>query len=350
MFAFVLALFYTSAMEPEANVGELSSLDVITQAHLRGELDAETSLVYRVWAVLDPQRLPPRFQSQPRRFLKSLTPLLLEVRTHWDSLSPRAKAMLAPYLLRPTEPGQEPFPYGHSYLVPAVYYDSPGGHFRIWYVTSTRDSPAPVYTHGDTIPDWIDTLAWMRENLPQQAVVASWWDYGYWITIWGNKTSLADNGTSNGTQIENVGYMFMSNETEAIKMLENYDATHVLVFTTFYTDGRDGGFGDEGKWRWMARIAAERYPSINETDYGDFNEQTGTWEWNDLGASTVIYKLMTYGKKDRLPDVAAVQQLPLESLQHFEKAYFSQDRERPDSLVAYGGIIPLVCVYEVKYD
>ena len=223
-------------------------------------------------------------------------------------------------------------------------------------VFSQADTPPTIAAASvpikpdDTIPDWIDTLAWMRENLPQQAVVASWWDYGYWITIWGNKTSLADNGTSNGTQIENVGYMFMSNETEAIKMLENYDATHVLVFTTFYTDGRDGGFGDEGKWRWMARIAAERYPSINETDYGDFNEQTGTWEWNDLGASTVIYKLMTYGKKDRLPDVAAVQQLPLESLQHFEKAYFSQDRERPDSLVAYGGIIPLVCVYEVKYD
>jgi len=165
VFAFVLALFYTSAMEPEANVGELSSLDVITQAHLRGELDAETSLVYRVWAVLDPQRLPPRFQSQPRRFLKSLTPLLLEVRTHWDSLSPRAKAMLAPYLLRPTEPGQEPFPYGHSYLVPAVYYDSPGGHFRIWYVTSTRDSPVPVYTHGDTIPDWIHLCAQVFDHV-----------------------------------------------------------------------------------------------------------------------------------------------------------------------------------------
>ena len=221
-------------------------------------------------------------------------------------------------------------------------------------VFSQADTPPTIAAASvpikpdNTVLDWIDTLAWMRENLPPEAVVASWWDYGYWITIWGNKTSLADNGTMNLTQIENIGYMFMSNETEAIKMLQDYDATHVLVFTTFYTDGRDAGFGDEGKWRWMARIAAMRYPGINETDYGDWNEQTGAWEWNDLGRSTVIYKLMTYGKKDRLPDVAAVQQLPLEPLQHFEKAYFSQDSERPNSLKAYGGAIPLVCVYKVK--
>lgn len=163
--ALVLALFCTSATEPEADVGELSSLDVIGQAHRRGELDDETSLVYRIWAVLDPQRLPPRFQGQSRRFLKSLTPLFLEVRTRWDSLSPQAKAMLAPYLLRPTEPGQEPFLYGHSYSVPAVYYDSPGGHFRIWYVTSTGDSPAPVYTHGDTIPNWIHLCAQVFDHV-----------------------------------------------------------------------------------------------------------------------------------------------------------------------------------------
>jgi len=90
----------------------------------------------------------------------------------------------------------------------------------------------------------------MRENLPPNAVVASWWDYGYWITIWGNKTSLADNGTINSTQIGKIGYMFMSNETEAIKVLEkfnqlarargfNHNVSHVLVFTTFDINGND---------------------------------------------------------------------------------------------------------------
>ncbi|MFC1683125.1 MXAN_6640 family putative metalloprotease [Candidatus Zixiibacteriota bacterium] len=138
---------------------ELSAMDAILQAQRQGELDEENALVYRIWSALDPERLPPRFSAYPRKFVKSLTPLLLEIRASWDRLSPRAREQLAPYLLRPTEPGQEPFAFGHSYEVPAAFFDSPGGHFRIWYVTSTSDSPELVYSHGDSIPDWIHLCA-----------------------------------------------------------------------------------------------------------------------------------------------------------------------------------------------
>ncbi|MDH5374397.1 MAG: hypothetical protein OEW95_01125 [Candidatus Bathyarchaeota archaeon] len=202
----------------------------------------------------------------------------------------------------------------------------------------------------DTTPDWIDTLAWMRENLPPDAVVASWWDYGYWITVWGNKTSLADNGTFNTTQIAEIGYMFMSNETEAIKVFEKFNrnaerlgfdsnVSHVLVFTTFDTNGQDVGFGDEGKWRWMARIAASRqYPFVNETEYGVYDEQ-GRWAgWSEKGQDTVIYKLMTYGKETRLGSPPSV------TLTNFDLAYFSKG----DPI--QGQVYALVCIYEVKYD
>jgi hypothetical protein len=155
----VLILLLFSPLRMIAEAGESISPDVIRQARLRGELDDETALVYRVWAVMDPERLPPKFSGRPRGLVKSLTPLFLEVRSRWDELRPQAKAALVPYLLRPTEPGQEPFLYGHSYSVPAVYHDSPGGHLRIWYVTSTDDSPDLVYTYGDTIPDWIHICA-----------------------------------------------------------------------------------------------------------------------------------------------------------------------------------------------
>jgi len=230
-------------------------------------------------------------------------------------------------------------------------------------VFSQADTPTTIAAASvplkpdDTIRDWLDTLAWMREELPPDAVVASWWDYGYWITVWGNRTSLADNGTWNWTQIQKIGYMFMSNETEAIKVLEefnqnarargiNHNVSHVLVFTTFLKDGRDANFGDEGKWRWMARIAAIQYPSINETAYGEYNEETGAWEWNDLGNSTVIYKLMTYGKEKKLVDVGLrdPKTPPSVSLTNFELAYFSKGEAIQDTVYA------LVCVYEVKYD
>jgi len=136
---------------------------------------------------------------------------------------------------------------------------------------------------------------------------------------------LADNGTTNMTQIQNIARMFLSNETEAIKILESYDTTHVVVFTTFTSDGRSVGYGEEGKWRWMAKIAG-----LNETDY--FKDQ----DWTEQGKETVIYKLMSYGIETNLVGYSTVQ------LEHFEKAHFSQGKN-------YGGIVPLVCVYKVSY-
>ncbi len=222
-------------------------------------------------------------------------------------------------------------------------------------VFSQADTPTTIAAASvplkpdDTVRDWIDTLAWMREKLPPDAVVASWWDYGYWITVWGNKTSLADNGTINTTQIGNIGYMFMSNETEAIEMLKNYDATHILVFTTFATDGRDANFGDEGKWRWMARI-----PGLDDNSFG--NVSLGV-DWVDInrdgqrtqdelvpnvkGQNSTIYKLMTYGKETKLGTPEPQRSV---TLTHFEPAYFSKGE------AIQGQVYALVCVYEVKYD
>ncbi len=225
-------------------------------------------------------------------------------------------------------------------------------------VFSQADTPTTIASASvplkpdDTVRDWIDTLAWIRENLPPDAVVASWWDYGYWITILGNKTSLADNATVDTRQIEKIGYMFMSNETEAIRVLEefnerartkgfNYNVSHVLVFTTFLTDGRDAMFGDEGKWRWMARIAAQQYPSINETEYGEYDED-GRWvDWSPRGKNSTIYKLMTYGKETKLGTPELERSV---TLTNFELEYFSKGEP------IQGQVYALVCVYEVKYD
>jgi len=218
-----------------------------------------------------------------------------------------------------------------------------------------------------TVSDWIETLIWMRENLPPSpleppppgakpgevgTVVASWWDYGYWITVVANKTTLADNGTINTTQIQQIGRMFMSNETEAIKILEKYLVTHVVVYVTFTKDGYDapGYGGDNGKWRWMALI-----PGLNDTLFGNY---TLGWDWvdynknyqvdsgetvsNNLGQNTVLYKLMTYGKETTLYGYSTIK------LEYFEKEHFSQKEGQPNPAPGTS-IVPLVCVYRVKY-
>jgi dolichyl-diphosphooligosaccharide--protein glycosyltransferase len=199
---------------------------------------------------------------------------------------------------------------------------------------------------GETVNDWIDTLKWIRTN-ESVKVVASWWDYGYWITNLGNKTSLADNGTWNQTQIAQIGKMFMSDEADAVKILQKYHATHIVVFVTCDSQGRDVGWGDEGKWMWMARIADSVYGGFeyDETNHIIVGYQELTTDeqgqtsrvWTEKGKQTVIYKLMAYAKDARTGSSHLTYPVT-----HFEPAYFSEGRD-------YGGVIPLVCVYKVKY-
>jgi dolichyl-diphosphooligosaccharide--protein glycosyltransferase len=194
------------------------------------------------------------------------------------------------------------------------------------------------------VTDWIEALVWMRDNLPQNAVVASWWDYGYWITVLGNQTTLSDNGTSNMTQIGTVGLMFMSIEDEAIDILKKYDVTHVVVFTSFeINSGSEMGWGDDGKWKWMLEIAASVFPNIDlkESNYGEYttDPQTGysRWEWNTNGRNSTIYKLITYGKHLRLYGSSSI------PLNHFNLVYVSHGP------IIYGSYLAPVCIYEINY-
>jgi len=227
------------------------------------------------------------------------------------------------------------------------------------YSPTTISSASLSVRPAGTTRDWLNALTWIRLNTPPSpkrpgeagTVVASWWDYGYWITTIANRSSLADNGTWNSTQIKQIGLMFMSNEEEAIKILKKFNATHVIVFTTFDTQG---GLimagGDEGKWQWMARI-----PGLDAATFGNY---TLGWDWVDLnengrrdrgeimpnekGQNTTLYKLMTYGREMTIFGYSSIQ------LKYFEKAYFSQEYGslRPAPGTQY---IPLVCVYKVNY-
>ena len=189
----------------------------------------------------------------------------------------------------------------------------------------------------DSYPDWLEALNWIKTNLPPDAVIAAWWDYGYWIRVIANRTTLADNGTINMTQIQLIARMFLSNETEAVKILRKLGATHVLIFITFRSPmGDDAGYGDENKWHWMARIAADRWPEFKEEEFGKYEH--GRWEWSDRGKQTVIYKLMQYVKSETLGEV----RVPKPELEHFELVFVSHGRAR-------GGIYARVAIFQVLY-
>jgi dolichyl-diphosphooligosaccharide---protein glycosyltransferase len=131
---------------------------------------------------------------------------------------------------------------------------------------SSADIPPSIANGGTgyrlTTNDWINTLKWISTNTTSDSVVASWWDYGYWITTLGNRTSLADNATINQTRIATIAKMFMDQTENGLKIAKDLKADYILIYvvgqrfsgingTEFYVLGSGG---DESKKQWFIRI------------------------------------------------------------------------------------------------
>ena len=91
------------------------------------------------------------------------TLLLLDSYSSDATVSPRATRRAPRYATRPTLPGESIITgnLGHTYTVTPTFYNTPAGHFKIWYVTSTGDRPGagranPVDGDNSGVPDWVE--------------------------------------------------------------------------------------------------------------------------------------------------------------------------------------------------
>jgi len=102
-------------------------------------------------------------------------------------------------------------------MVPMVYPEKPN-----W--SNPNDGvPLTILNSGSNLDistnDWPDAMQWLRENTPEDAVIASWWDYGYWISTLGERKTLADNATLLDWQIRKIAAMYMSTPENAWQIL-----------------------------------------------------------------------------------------------------------------------------------
>jgi dolichyl-diphosphooligosaccharide--protein glycosyltransferase len=256
-----------------------------------------------------------------------------------------------------------------------------GGMPRVYgqaYAPITISSASLPVVPTEPAQEWLDMLSWTQNNLQSTTVVCSWWDYGYWLSILGNVTTLADNATVNTTQIENIGFTFMAPEENALQMLELYDSKYILVFITLQiveSSTEEGGyvvsfsrFGDEAKWSWMARISGQAQQRFidgefidaesawtDETSFGAINNETGSWEWNTMGKGSTIYKLMSYAKQRWAEVSGEAYGVPADETgvepTYFKEAYFAGEELNPiDASAKYGGLIPVVALYEIDWQ
>ncbi len=262
-----------------------------------------------------------------------------------------------------------------------------GGQPRVYgsvYNPITISAASLPVTPNDPVPQWRNMLSYTRNNLHSDTVVASWWDYGDWLGMFGNVTTLCDNTTINTTQIENVAYGMMANETQSLKMFEKYKVNYVVVFVTLQlqisssnqlSGVQFGGFGDEGKWYWMARISGEaesrfkdnatfgtswmndHYSWTNETTFAttkvdnQTNRQVQTW--TDMGLNSTVFKLMSYAEQQWASTNGGVTISDQQSAApaYFTPAYIAGLEVTPQvSAQSYGGLIPLVALYKINWD
>ncbi len=168
---------------------------------------------------------------------------------------------------------------------------------------------------------WLKVLDYIRENTSKDAVIVSWWDYGYWISVNTGRATIADGATINGTQIEMLARTLTGSEEEARNIiLNNFKApineTYVLVYDVFIERPNktmmpyvfevapgsrifQTGLVDIAKSQWMFRIAGRNLNNYwkGVSLYG--GGQLITPDWTKVVTNktyeALIYKIMVHG-------------------------------------------------------
>ena len=171
------------------------------------------------------------------------------------------------------------------------------------WVTASK-APPTILNGGSTFniatDDWHNAMEWLNKNTPEDAVIASWWDYGYWITTLSERASLADNATLSTKRIQKIAETLLSPPDEAWKMLQGVDADYILIFVAGQKVGvgDDGnalyvlrGGGDESKKQWFMRIAEE---PLGKYLHQDAVSGTDLFWQNTLFGKMIPFSVLTY--------------------------------------------------------
>ncbi len=120
---------------------------------------------------------------------------------------------------------------------------------------------------------WQKAMEWVREETPEDAVFAHWWDYGYWVQSIGNRATVTDGGNAISFWNYWTGRMVLTGpeEKDALEFLYTHNATHLLIdstdigkYTAFSSIGSDE---DYDRYSWIP-VMTTNDQQIQETRNG----------------------------------------------------------------------------------
>ena len=268
---FALGALFLMALGPVA----ARANPLIQQAREAGVLDVETALLYRVYDLLDPERLPEQYRTEPLLEFCG-TPLLVEANDHRSGMSPENQRLLAKVLARPA-------------LETSMV--TPSGRFRVHYSVTGGDGVDPEDGDGNGIPDYVDTVAAVLDRVwdlevetlgyappPSDGSAGGGPEIDVYILDLGRLhrygLTFPDSGglvTSSYLQIDNnyTDDIFgQASLCEGARGTRGLDALHVTVAHEFfhmiqfgYYRGSDGAWWQEASATWMEDVA---YPDADD--------------------------------------------------------------------------------------
>jgi dolichyl-diphosphooligosaccharide---protein glycosyltransferase len=189
----------------------------------------------------------------------------------------------------------------HSVLITQMAYSSPS------VIISSR-TPAGKEM---IIDDFREAYYWLRRNTAKDSRILSWWDYGYQIAGFSDRTTIVDNNTWNNTHIATVGKVMATSESVSYKTMRQLDANYILVIS-----GAASGYSgdDVNKFLWMVKISAGVYPKdVQEKDYynahGSFSidPSASAKTVNSILYKTVYHKMGQLGGPSMIDNVRQTQ-------------------------------------------
>ncbi|MGD2250271.1 MAG: VWA domain-containing protein [Candidatus Methanofastidiosia archaeon] len=158
--------------EARRNTNE-NVLQVIQEDYETGSITFDEAMLYKAYALFEPEKLPEKYYSitvkglkirgiapPPEAFIKSGTPVILEIKDNWDSLSRNTKDAIGKYIFcRPDDATGCNGDDANVLPSDADTYDSSGGHFKIHYVTTGNNAVDTTDSNTNGTPDYIEEMA-----------------------------------------------------------------------------------------------------------------------------------------------------------------------------------------------